>query len=301
MADTAQGRRKRGNFKFFDNFNWYVPGVGQMFILLLMLLVGAVLGNLVTLAFTLAGGQEAASDYAMLIAYPVMFIPAMMYAGARSKIASCSSAGVKLDSGNYGRTGGLICGLLVVAATLASGFCLDISTALLPEMPEQLEEMLKGMTTGVIWANFISVSIFAPLFEEWLCRGMILRGLLHNRVRPVWAVLISSAFFALIHLNPWQAVPAFALGCLFGYVYYKTGSLKLTMLMHFTNNTFSLILSNMDALKDMDSWMQVMPATLYWIVFAACILLLVLIVRTFARIPLLSREGNCDKVESLFG
>ena len=168
-------------------------------------------------------------------------------------------------------------------------------------MPEQLEELLKGMTTGVIWANFISVSIFAPLFEEWLCRGMILRGLLHNRVRPVWAVLISSAFFALIHLNPWQAVPAFALGCLFGYVYYKTGSLKLTMLMHFTNNTFSLILSNIDSLKDMDSWMQVMPATLYWIVFAACILLLILIVRMFARIPLLSREGNCDKVESLFG
>ena len=139
MTDTAKGRRKRGDFKFFDNFNWYVPGVGQMFILLLMLLVGAVLGNLVTLAFTLAGGQEAASDYAMLIAYPVMFIPAMMYAGARSKIASCSSAGVKLDSGHYGRTGGMICGLLVVAATLASGFCLDISTALLPEMPEQLE------------------------------------------------------------------------------------------------------------------------------------------------------------------
>ena len=96
-------------------------------------------------------------------------------------------------------------------------------------------------------------------------------------------------------------MPAFALGCLFGYVYYKTGSLKLTMLMHFTNNTFSLILSNIDSLKDMDSWMQVMPATLYWIVFAACILLLILIVRMFARIPLLSREGNCDKVESLFG
>ena len=63
MTDNAKGRRKRGDFKFFDNFNWYVPGVGQMFILLLMLLVGAVLGNLVTLAFTLAGGQEAASDY----------------------------------------------------------------------------------------------------------------------------------------------------------------------------------------------------------------------------------------------
>ena len=300
MADAGKSRRKRGNFKFFETYSWFVPGAGQMFVLLLMLLVGAVLSNLVTLAFTLVGGQEAASSYAMLIAYPVMFIPAMLYAGARSKIAACNSGGVKLDSNNFGRTGAVACALLTVLATLAAGYCLDITLVLLPEMPEWLEEMLGNMTTGVLWANFISVSIFAPLFEEWLCRGMVLRGLLHNRVRPVWAILISAAFFALIHLNPWQAVPAFAIGCLLGYVYYKTGSLKLTMLMHFTNNTFSLIVSNIDVLKDMDSWMQVLPAQLYWIIFAGCALLLTLIVRVFARIPLQSREGNCDKVASLF-
>ena len=65
-----------------------MPGVGQMFVLLLMLLVGAVLGNVVTLLFSLAGGAEAASSYAMLIAYPVMFIPAMLYAGAWSRLNS---------------------------------------------------------------------------------------------------------------------------------------------------------------------------------------------------------------------
>ena len=189
MADAGKSRRKRGNFKFFETYSWFVPGAGQMFVLLLMLLVGAVLGNLVTLAFTLAGGQEAASSYAMLIAYPVMFIPAMLYAGARSKIAACNSGGVKLDSNNFGRTGAVACALLTVLATLAAGYCLDITLVLLPEMPEWLEEMLGNMTTGVLWANFISVSIFAPLFEEWLCRGMVLRGLLHNRVRPVWAIL----------------------------------------------------------------------------------------------------------------
>lgn len=72
----------------------------------------------------------------------------------------------------------------------------------------------------------------------------------HHGIKPVWAIFWSAVFFAFIHLNPWQAVPAFILGCLFGYVYYKTGSLKLTMLMHFTNNTFSLIFSNIDKFKD---------------------------------------------------
>lgn len=300
MEDSANSRRKRGNFKFFDTYSWFVPGVGQMFVLLLMLLVGAVLGNLVTLVFTLAGSQQAASDYAMLIAYPVMFIPAMIYAGARSKISSYNSRGVRLDSRNFGKTGGALCGLLVALATLACAYCLDITNYILPEMPEWMESMMDSMTNGVIWVNFLSVSIFAPFFEEWLCRGMVLRGLLNNRVSPAVAILVSALFFALIHLNPWQALPAFAIGCLFGYVYYKTGSLRLTMLMHFTNNTFALIMSNVDALKDADTWKEVLPAQLYWIIFAGCILLLILIIRVFARIPSRYPEGNCDKVAPLF-
>ena len=42
---------------------------------------------------------------------------------------------------------------------------------------------------------------------------MVLRGLLGHKVKPVWAIVISAAFFAIIHLNPWQAIPAFLLGC----------------------------------------------------------------------------------------
>ena len=132
--------------------------------------------------------------------------------------------------------------------------------------------------------NLISVSIFAPIFEEWLCRGMVLRGLLANKMKPVWAIVISALFFAFIHLNPWQALPAFTIGCLMGYVYYKTGSLKLTMLLHFTNNTFSLVLSNVDALKDMESWRDVMPEPLYWVSVVACVLLTLLIARRFRAI-----------------
>ena len=119
-------------------------------------------------------------------------------------------------------------------------------------------------------------------------------------MKPVWAIVISALFFAFIHLNPWQAVPAFLLGCLFGYVYYKTGSLKLTMLMHFTNNTFALVISNISAFEEAESWMDVLPGTAYWIVFFALILLLVLVIRAFTRIPEEYPEGNLDPVKPLF-
>ena len=278
-------RNKPRNYGFLEKFTWYVPGVADMFILLALLLAGALVGSLVALPFVAILGQENASEYVTLISYPIMFIPPMIYASVKSRNNSFTRNGLMLDNNHF---------------TLSAAFCSDAILAYMPDMPAWLEEALTSMTQGTLWINFLCVSIFAPFFEEWLCRGMVLRGLLGNKVRPVWAIVISAVFFAFIHLNPWQAVPAFLLGCLFGYVYYKTGSLKLTMLMHFTNNTFSLVMSNIDAFKDAESWVEVLPGMRYWVIFAACILLLVLIIRAFGRIPLEQESGNMDPVKPLF-
>ena len=192
---------------------------------------------------------------------------------------------------------------MATAAVIAAAFMTDAISAQMPPMPQWLDDALTSMTQGKLWVNLLCVSIFAPLFEEWLCRGMVLRGLLNAkkydgsaRIAPVWAILISALFFAVIHANPWQAIPAFILGCLFGYIYYRTGSLKLTMLMHCVNNTFAVICGQIDSLKEMDSWLDVLPGRQYWVLFAAGALLLVLIVRAFGRIPVQTPAGNCDPV-----
>ena len=296
--EKRQGPR---NYGFYEKFSWYVPGVADMFILLAWLLVGTLLGTLLTLPFLAILGRDAGSEYAMLISYPLMFIPAMIYASVKSRNNSMACRGLKLDSSHFSPLGGALCALLVMVGALATSYCSDAILSVMPEMPAWLEDTLKSLTTGDnMFLNFLLVSMFAPFFEEWLCRGMVLRGLLGNRVKPVWAIVISAAFFAFIHLNPWQAVPAFLLGCLFGYVYYKTGSLQLTMLMHFTDNTFALVMSNIDSLKDVDSLSEVLGSQLYWIILAACVLLIVLIVRAFRRIPQEQPEGNMDPVKPLF-
>ncbi len=116
-------------------------------------------------------------------------------------------------------------------------------------MPEGLEASFQQMLqNSPLWVTVVSTVIFAPIFEEWLCRGMVLRGLM-QKVHPAWAMIISSVFFAFIHLNPWQAIPAFVLGMLFAYVYYMTGSLKLTMLMHAVNNGASVLMSQTQVAK----------------------------------------------------
>ena len=294
-------RNKPRNYAFLQKFTWYVPGVADMFILLALLLAGALLGNLVALPLIAILGQESGMEYAMFISYPLMFIPPMLYASVKSRNNSYTRSGLKLDNAHFSPLGGAVCALLVVLGTLALGFCEEPLVALLPEMPDVLEEMLRSMTQGDnLLVNFLMVSIFAPFFEEWLCRGMVLRGLLGTKMKPVWAIVVSALFFAFIHLNPWQAIPAFLLGSLFGYVYYKTGSLKLTMLMHFANNTFSLVMSNLDAFKDAESWMEVLPGMQYWLIFFACLLVLVLVIRAFSRIPLERPQGNLDPIPSLF-
>ena len=288
------------NYGFLEKFTYYIPGVADMFILLGLLLVGALVGGIAAAPLTLALGRDVATEYTMIISYPLMFIPPMLYASIKSRNNSITKSGLRLDNRHFSPLGGALCALLVILATLSAAFCSDAILSFMPEMPSWLEEALKSMTQGTLWINFLCVSIFAPFFEEWLCRGMILRGLLGNKVRPVWAIVISAVFFAFIHLNPWQAVPAFLLGCLFGYVYYKTGSLKLTMLMHFANNTFSLVMSNIDAFKDVESWLEILPGARYWTLFATAILLLVLIIQAFRKIPLDREAGNLDPVNPLF-
>ena len=278
--------KRRGNFKFFSAFEYFSPKWRGIFGLVLWFLVGALIGNGIVLVILKFFGQQAAAEYGTLLSYPVMFIPPMIFAASRSRRREMSvgAIGSPLDAGAFAPLGGVVCALLVVVVTLAAGFATDAITAVMPEMPDNLKQQLESMTSGTLWINFLCVSVFAPLFEEWLCRGMVLRGLLDRGVRPVWAILFSAVFFGAIHLNIWQMVPAMILGAIFGYVYWKTRSLKLTMLMHFTNNTFALVCSHIDALKDMETWSDVLGTQLYWIVFCVALLLIALFFVTFRRL-----------------
>ena len=294
-------RGHRGTFDILSNHSYFIPGVADMFILLLLLLAGSLVGSLIAMPFMMIMGTDAGMEFTMLISYPLMFIPPMIYASVKSRSNSYLHDGYKLDSNHFSPLGGLLCAVLVVVGTLSANFIADLPASLLPDMPKWLEDALGSMTNGTIWVDFICVSIFAPFFEEWLCRGMVLRGLLHTgKIKPVWAIIISAAFFAFIHLNPWQAIPAFILGCLFGYVYYKTGSLKLTMLMHFANNTFALVLSQIPGLEETESFQDLIPGVGFWAIYAACVAVLVLVVYKFMSIPLEDESGNIDKVSSLF-
>lgn len=271
-----------------------------MFALFMMFLLGAVLGNIVALPLAALLPAESATDWITFITYPIMFLPPMLYARSKSKAASVFHNGLAVDSTNFGRLGGVKMAFIVSGMTIATAFAAEPISSLLPEMPEWFEQIMSGLTGGNFILSFICVSIFAPLFEEWLCRGVVLRGLL-TTMRPASAIAVSAAFFAVLHMNPWQALPAFLLGVVFGYVYYKTGSLKLTMLMHFVNNTMALVMSRIPSLQDAETFADVMSPWAYACVIAACVIFLAAAFITLRAIPMSSENApcNCDEVPSI--
>lgn len=290
----------RGSYDLFSNYSYYLPGFGGMILLFVLFLLGSVLGSLVSSVFMLAmGSSETVMSYSMLISYPVSFIPPLLYASVQSRRNEVFDTGYALDSNNFGSRGGIMMGIIVSIATIAAAFVAEPVAALLPDMPAHLEAALEMMTKGPLWASLLSVSVFAPLFEEWLCRGLVLRGLM-NKMNPTGAILTSAAFFAVLHMNPWQALPAFILGALFGYVYYRTGSLKLTMLMHCVNNTFSVLISRIPELEDAETFMDILSPWAYVCIFIACILMLASTIIIIRGIPVKDEKmGGCNRIEPL--
>ena len=298
--------RKVNNYDLYANHAWYVPGVSGMFKLILWFLLGNLLGSLVMLIFGAFVPPEVLQKYSMLVIYPLSFLPAMVYVAHKSQQNSLFEVGYKLNSSNFGPFKGWQIALITVGLTFATMIAADLPnywnfrlTTLSPAMKafyDAFLEVMNTMTGGPLWSSFLLAAIFAPIFEEWLCRGMVLRGLL-TKMKPSWAIVVSALFFAVIHLNPWQALNAFILGVVMGYVYYKTGSLLLTMLIHFVNNATSVVLAQIPSLEEnADYWIDILPGGVYAVVYVAGICLLIACLWAFSRIPLLQERGNIDSV-----
>lgn len=105
-------------------------------------------------------------------------------------------------------------------------------------------EIIKGfeMMLNYKVAGFLTVCIIAPILEEILFRGILLRGLLQHKVNAAVAIILSSFLFGIAHLNPWQFIGAGMLGAVFGFVYYRTKSLWLCIFLHALNNTISFLM-----------------------------------------------------------
>lgn len=83
----------------------------------------------------------------------------------------------------------------------------------------------------------LSVCFLAPVFEEFVFRGVILKRL--ERYGSGFAIVGSSVFFGLAHLSVSSVIFAFIAGLVMGYLYVKTRNLWVPIAVHFANNALS--------------------------------------------------------------
>ena len=86
------------------------------------------------------------------------------------------------------------------------------------------------------WVNLVFVGILAPVMEELFYRKLVIDRL--RRYGDVFAMLSSGIVFGLIHGNFYQFFYAASIGCLFGFVYVRTGRIHYTVILHCVINLF---------------------------------------------------------------
>jgi len=111
----------------------------------------------------------------------------------------------------------------------------------MPELPNLVEQEFDMILTNR-W-GYVTIGLLAPLAEEIVFRGAVLRSLL-DKQRPWVAIAISALLFAVAHLNPAQMPHAFMVGLLLGWMYYRTGSILPGMAYHWANNSAAYVIYN---------------------------------------------------------
>ena len=96
----------------------------------------------------------------------------------------------------------------------------------------------KGPVDGVI--ILLVVAIGAPLVEELLFRGVLFEEI--KKVSSVKAtIFLTALIFGFYHFNIIQSPNTFFMGLVLAYVYYKTKSIKASIIIHATNNILAMI------------------------------------------------------------
>ncbi|MHB8858801.1 MAG: CPBP family intramembrane glutamic endopeptidase [Thermoleophilia bacterium] len=107
-------------------------------------------------------------------------------------------------------------------------------------VPAQNVTNLFGTSAFAIILTFIAVALLTPVIEELFFRGIIHRGL-EQRFGFLPGATMSSAIFALAHVDYRLYVPIFVLGFGFAYLVHKTGSIWPSIGGHFVINFLGVI------------------------------------------------------------
>lgn len=108
------------------------------------------------------------------------------------------------------------------------------------------EQMLQVDTIGGLLFNLLVIALIPAIGEELTFRGVLQQSLVRRCKNAHVGVWLSAFIFSFIHFQFYGFLPRMFLGLLLGYLFYYSGSLWTSILMHFINNGSAVVVAFLD-------------------------------------------------------
>ena len=241
----------------------------RIFLFLIIFLIGTLIGAEASKLFVIDGdtgmkiGQGVASIF-------MFVVPAIVYYYITRKENRMQALGLRRLSSPW---------WLIIVAVALMIVSIPITTTLttwnegmhlggafsgIEKWMKELEETAQALTDkmtnvdtiGGLLLNLLVIALIPAVGEEMTFRGVIQQSLT-RRMNPHIAIILSAAIFSFFHFQFFGFFPRLFLGILLGYMFYITGSLWTSILMHFVNNGAAVTLyylGNIGVIEDAEHW-----------------------------------------------
>ncbi|GEM_PF-335579 len=176
----------------------------------------------------------------------------------------------------------LFVSILMIIGVMNASNILSESLCLPNLMQNQFVEISRNV------CGFMAISILGPVAEELTFRVGMEGYFLRRGLSPQKAILLSAAVFGIVHVNPAQVLFAFCLGVVFGWLYYRTGSVLPTIIGHILNNCMAaliMVFSSDENLKKTTVEQFGLPATILFFMVAVGLIVVAYFLLTKRMLP----------------
>lgn len=134
--------------------------------------------------------------------------------------------------------------LYIIASVFTYLMALDVVSVInlvSPASVDAYQELLQQISSGSQGLYLVTVIVLAPIGEECLFRGLLLKKL--GKYMPAAAAIaIQALLFGVFHMNAVQGIYVLALGLLCGYAAYRTHSVLPAVFIHLVHNSISFVI-----------------------------------------------------------
>ena len=134
--------------------------------------------------------------------------------------------------------------IMLISSMVVNAISLVIQSLIGVEFTSGLEDLQMNGVGGVLM-GIVSMAIVPAIIEEFAVRGVVMQPL--RRYGDGFAIVASAFIFSIMHGNMAQIPYTVVGGVYLGYLTIATGSIWPSIILHFINNLYSVIIMAVDS------------------------------------------------------